>query len=301
MPWVDGYTSSDEKSLVDIEWPHAKRCCSTVVVDYSVPSLTGEITEHVIEEAEAIYGDSVNGLWLLELLSQYNVKATFSVIPSMVERFPKFIRQVIEAGHEIAVGGDNKKDISHLSYNEEKESILKTTEFIQSVAGIKSAGWFSLPRTGDQYPGGFLTPNTFNLLKEAGYKYFGNGMADDIPYYTNIDINAKSCMLTMPYYYHFDSQFFLFFPGVGSGTGLMNFRKLEKNWNDELDGALHFGRSFTLVIQPCLAYWGGTYEVLSSMLQRLSTEKHIWQATYEQCADWWLKRYPSEKYLHLKI
>jgi hypothetical protein len=44
-----------------------------------------------------------------------------------------------------------------------------------NVAGRKPAGWFSLPRQGDRYAVGAVSPNTIDLLLEAGYVYLGNG------------------------------------------------------------------------------------------------------------------------------
>ena len=40
MPWKQGYTISDERSLADSEvrWPDDARCCVTVTVDLSVAS-----------------------------------------------------------------------------------------------------------------------------------------------------------------------------------------------------------------------------------------------------------------------
>ena len=40
MPWKDGYTISDEKSLADadVRWPEGKRCAVHIVVDLSVAS-----------------------------------------------------------------------------------------------------------------------------------------------------------------------------------------------------------------------------------------------------------------------
>ncbi len=38
MPWKDGYTISDEKSLddKDVRWPEGKRCAVHIVVDLSM-------------------------------------------------------------------------------------------------------------------------------------------------------------------------------------------------------------------------------------------------------------------------
>ncbi len=50
----------------------------------------------------------------------------------------------------------------------------------------------------------------------------GNGLADDIPYYWVTDVQTSRGMLTLPYYYHFNDQYFLMFPPPGLGSGLEN-------------------------------------------------------------------------------
>ena len=45
----------------------------------------------------------------------------------------------------------------------------------------------------------------------------GNGLADDIPHYWVTDFASRRAILTLPYYYHFDDQFFLMFPRKGTG------------------------------------------------------------------------------------
>ena len=65
----------------------------------------------------------------------------------------------------------------------ERRGSTRTTEILAKVAGRRPAGWFSLPRQGDKFAGGAISPNTIDLLIEAGYAYFGNGLADDVPHY----------------------------------------------------------------------------------------------------------------------
>ena len=90
---------------------------------------------------------------------------------------------------------------------------------LADLTGRKPAGWFSLPRQGDRYAVGAISPKTIDLLLEAGYVYLGNGLADDIPHYWVSDFASRRALLTMPYYYHFDDQFFLMFPRKGMGLG----------------------------------------------------------------------------------
>src|SRR6202043_3944977 len=87
----------------------------------------------------------------------------------------------------------------------------------QGLARAGNARVFSLPRQGDRYAVGAVSPNTIDLLLEAGYVYLGNGLADDIPHYWVSNFASRRALLTLPYYYHFDDQFFLMFPRKGTG------------------------------------------------------------------------------------
>ena len=73
----------------------------------------------------------------------------------------------------------------------------------------RSTRWLSLPRQGDRYAVGAVSPNTIDLLLEAGYVYLGNGLADDIPHYWVSNFASRRALLTLAYYCHFDDQFFL--------------------------------------------------------------------------------------------
>lgn len=81
-------------------------------------------------------------------------------------------------------------------------------------------------------------------------------MADDIPHYWITDYDRRHTLLMLPYYYAMDTQFFMFFPGVGKGSGLVQTRALWENWAAELEGVRAWGRQSTFVIQPYLMQFG---------------------------------------------
>ena len=138
--------------------------------------------------------------------------------------------------------------MSLLGRDEERARLERTTEILARVAGQRPSGWFSLPRPGDKFAGGAISPHTIDLLIEGGYDYFGNGLADDVPHYWVSDFASRRAILTLPYYYHFDDQFFLLFPR--KGTGLENPDALFRNWKAELDAQYKRGRQFSMVLHP---------------------------------------------------
>jgi hypothetical protein len=126
-------------------------------------------------------------------------------------------------------------------------------EVLADAAGRRPSGWFSLPRQGDAFAGGSVSPHTMDLLIEEGFAYFGNGLADDIPHWWVTDFAARRAMLALPYYYHFDDQFFCMFPA--KGTGLDNPDALARNWRWEFEAQYRRGRHFHMTLHTQHIGW----------------------------------------------
>src|SRR6516165_9197481 len=231
MPWKERYTISDEKSLADdeIRWPQGARCCVGITVDLSLATGPDGIRAADLTTPEAEFGANQGLSTLLAVLKRYDLKATFAVPAVIAHIYADQIRTLVAEGHEIAAHGFKHEDVSALERDDERALIARTTEILAEIIGRRPTGWFSLPRQGDPFAGGTISPNPMDLLIEAGYAYMGNGLADDIPHYWVTDFASRRAILTLPYYYHFDDQFFLMFPR--NGTGLEHpdalFKKLE--------------------------------------------------------------------------
>ena len=82
MPWKQGYTISDEKSLADadVRWPDAKRCAIHIVVDLSVASGPEGIVPRDLASEVAVFAvnDGLDGL--LDALARHGLRATFASI-----------------------------------------------------------------------------------------------------------------------------------------------------------------------------------------------------------------------------
>lgn len=300
MPWKDGYTITDEKTVEDVEWPDNQQCAVVVVVDYSVPAGPDGIESRDVEKPEAEFAARV-GIWrLFDLLEKYQIKATFAVPAIAAEIYTESVREIIHRGHEVAAHGYLHEDVSRLDIKEEKRRLELTTQILEKICGEKPAGWFSLPRQNDRYACGTVSPNTMDLLIEAGYEYMGNGMADDIPHYWVADFHARRNILTLPYYYHFDDLFFLMFPPAGKGSGLENPMTLFENWKQEFDAQYQRGRYFSMTVHPFLIGWGNHLEVLENMIVHFKSLPAVWNPTGSQCARYWKNRYPASSYLKLE-
>ena len=302
MPWKDGYTITDEKGMHDeiIKWPQKQRCVATIVVDYNVQADQDGIDINDIQRQVCEYGRKVEIWNLLDIFDKYEMRATFATPAIIAENYKESMREIVHRGHEVAAHGYKREDVSLLEKAEEKRRLDLTTSTIEKISGQRPVGWFCMPRQKDPFAGGTISPDTAELLVDAGYEYLGNGMADDIPHYWVTNFKTRQNILTLPYHYQFDDQFFLMFPPLGMGCGLENSKTLFQNWKLEFDATYKRGRYFSIFIHPYLIQWGNRLEVLENILAYIKDFNDVWNPTCREVTQYWKDTYPANSFLKLK-
>ena len=300
MPWKEGYTISDERTLSDdvVRWPGGARCCLSITVDLSIAAGAEGITAADLATPDALFAANQGLTALRAVLNRYRLRATFAVPAVIAHLYRDTVRSIAAEGHEIAAHGFRHEDVSGLEQTEERQRIARATEILADAVGYRPAGWYSLPRQGDRYAVGTISGNTMNLLMEAGYSYFGNGLADDIPHYWVTDFANQRAILTLPYYYHFDDQFFLMFPR--KGTGLEHPDVLLRNWRGEFEAQYKRGRYFHMTLHSQHIGWCNRLQLLDDFLASLGSFPGLWNPTGSECSRYWLEAYPASKVLRLE-
>lgn len=300
MPWKERYTISDEVGLADheVHWPNGARCSVQITVDLSPAAGTDGIAARDLHSPEAVFGRGEGLDGLVDLLRRHGLRATFAVPGVLAPALAERLRALRAAGHEVAANGLRHEDVSGLARADEAARLAETTALIAEAAGERPSGWFSLPRQGDPFAVGTVSRHTIDLLIEAGYRYYGNGLADDIPHYWVCDFERRRAILALPYYYHFDDQFFLMFPR--EGTGLEHADALAANWRAELTAQYRRGRMFHMVLHPYAIGWAHRLQYLDDFLASMTAHPGLWNATGAECAEWWLATFPAETCLKLE-
>lgn len=300
MPWKDGYTISDERGVADaqLRWPDGRRCCVSITVDLSLASGPEGIRPADLGTPVARFAIEEGLANLLEVLARHRLSATFAVPGAMAPVLGERLRAVLAGGHEIAVQGLRHEDVSTLARAEEQARIARATEIMAQATGRRPLGWFSLPRQGDPYAVGSVSAHTIDLLIEAGYRYFGNGLADDAPHWWVTDFATRRALLAMPYYYHFDDQFFCMFPQ--KGTGLENPDMLVRNWRAEFAAQHARGRHFHMTLHPQHMGWPHRLRMLDHFLAWMRQHDGLWNPTAAGCAAHWHETRPAAADLRLE-
>lgn len=103
---------------------------------------------------------------LLELLAERDATGTFFVLGWVAERHPGMVREIAEAGHEIASHGWGHRRVIHLTPQEFRESVRRSKQVLESIAGEAVAGY--------RAPSFSIVPGrewALDILLEEGYCY----------------------------------------------------------------------------------------------------------------------------------
>lgn len=107
--------------------------------------------------------DPIETVEIMELLQQYNAKATFFVLGHRVDRYPEVVKAQAAAGHEIA-----NHTYHHIYFNGRpspdliRKEVAQTADAIFNAAGIR-------PRL-FRPPGGYYNETMVNTIKATGHQ-----------------------------------------------------------------------------------------------------------------------------------
>jgi len=100
----------------------------------------------------------------LSLLSEHDVRGTFFVLGWIGERFPRIVRSIAEAGHEIGSHSYFHQRLTHLDHDQ-LEEVRRSKQVLEAATGVPVLGFrapdFCLPE-GEEF---------FEQLLDAGFTY----------------------------------------------------------------------------------------------------------------------------------
>ena len=99
----------------------------------------------------------------IDLLNKYNIKGTFFLLESSLDKIKNILDYAIKSGHEIALHGLNHTSPFEMNDEDFKNNIIEAKEKIESKLNIKIKG-YRAPCFG-------IDENKINIIKELGFKY----------------------------------------------------------------------------------------------------------------------------------
>jgi polysaccharide deacetylase family protein (PEP-CTERM system associated) len=103
---------------------------------------------------------------ILELFSEYDIRATFFTLGWVAQFYPEIIRRVADAGHEIASHGMEHIRVWQQDERTFLEDASSAKKILEDVSGTRVVGYRAASWSMDE-----RTPWAHDVLAQAGYKY----------------------------------------------------------------------------------------------------------------------------------
>ena len=103
---------------------------------------------------------------LLDLCDEYGVRGTFFTLGWVAERWPDLVREIRDAGHELATHGQDHRRVTSMTPEQFREDVRRSKRTIEDVAGVEVIGYrapsYSIVRE---------TMWAVDILAEEGFRY----------------------------------------------------------------------------------------------------------------------------------
>ena len=114
-----------------------------------------------IKQQHVVYRTPINIQGVLELLDEYNVRATFFIVGEIAEKFPEVVEMLMDKGHEVAFHGWSHLPLWELSPNVFRNEVMRFKGLVPGCVGFRAPS-FSLNND---------TKWALRVLSEEGFCY----------------------------------------------------------------------------------------------------------------------------------
>lgn len=202
------------------------------------------------------YGPRVGVPRILDMLNDYDVKATFFVPGVTAERYPALVERIVGEGHEVGHHSHTHRPPQTLTETEERRDFDLAFEALGRLGvtprGHRTALW--APHW-----------STAALVAEYGLAYQSNLMDDDRPYVLQTD---RGRIAELPPHWSLDdyAQYaYMINPDIGHNVE--SPRKAVEVWTLELDAMRDYGCLMVLTNHPFLSGRPARVKALRSLIE----------------------------------
>jgi peptidoglycan/xylan/chitin deacetylase (PgdA/CDA1 family) len=251
----------------------AARICLTFDVDGAAPwrlNPDGTARGHLTQESWGRFGIRRGLPRILGLLAELDVPGTFFVPGRTVESHPDEIGAIAAAGHEIGHHGHDHHLPRDIDVETQRHELDAALEAMQTHLGLRPAGY--------RAPGWDVTPETFAMVVERGFRYDSSFMGDDRPY---VERHGEHEILELPVDWQLD-DFMHFAAFYGFSGSLRDAAEVFASWQVEIESAIAEERSLVLTCHPEVVGRAGVFGPYAAMVRRLNDDPRI---AFTRCVD----------------
>jgi peptidoglycan/xylan/chitin deacetylase (PgdA/CDA1 family) len=220
------------------------------------------------------YGNRV-GIWrIMKILDKHGVRATACTNSEVGVYYPEVIREARQRNWEFQAHGlNNMRPLTGLDEDAERREIRESLDLLSETTGQRIKGWVG--------PGLAETPNTLDLLAEAGIEYVSDWSNDDQPH----PIEVKSGRLIgVPWFA--DSADSYAFLGIGLPPERW-YQMLCDQFDTLYDEGEQTGRVYCVSVHPFLAGQAFRAKWLDKALDYILNRDEVWVTTAAEISDWY--------------
>jgi peptidoglycan-N-acetylglucosamine deacetylase len=199
------------------------------------------------------FGARVGMPRLLELFAGHGIASTVFAPGHSLVTWPELAREVVTAGHELAMHGWYHEDFAELTDDAQRDVLRRSSDTIAALTDGPPAGF--------RAPYWSLGPNTLGIVAELGFTYDSSLMADDYRLHRvrtgdrhsvteGTNWGTESSLVEVPVYWALDDWPY-FEPGNGR-DGLSAPSRVLEIWTAELHYAYEHapGGLLTVTVHP---------------------------------------------------
>ena len=269
------------RSLAPGTWPDGARCALALSFDCDHETFElGQGRAAVGRLAWGEFGRRRGVPRILDVLARGDVRASFFVpaVSALID--PEALPPIIGAGHEIGVHGWIHENTSTLDLETERDLLLRARDTLETLLGTRPVG--------HRAANWDLSPNTIDLVAEAGFLYDSSMMADDACYEL-LSGGTPTGLVEIPVDWVRDDAVYLLFNRAPATRPWTPPTDVFDIFRREFDMAYDEGGLCQLVFHPFVIGYRSRIWILDELIRHAKAKGQVWFPTHAELADWVLR------------
>lgn len=221
------------------------------------------------------FGRRVGVPRILECLSLHDVKASFFMPAAVALIDPDEPRRIRDRGHEIGMHGWIHENNSLLTYDQERELMLRAMDTLETATGAPPVGFRSANWD--------IGPGTMRVVRDLGLVYDSSMMADESCYEVLID-GEPSGVVEVPVEWLRDDAAYMMFNRTPPARPYATPEDVFGIFRREFDGAFGEGGIFQLVMHPFIIGYRSRIWILEELILHAKATGNVWFASHAEIA-----------------
>ncbi|MEO1678644.1 MAG: polysaccharide deacetylase [Pseudomonadota bacterium] len=266
------------RALTPKEWPGGARCALALSFDCDHETFElGAGRAAIGRLAWGEFGRRRGVSRIMNVLDRHAAKASFFVpaVSGLID--PAHVSEIAKAGHEIGVHGWIHENTTRLDRATERDLLLRSRDALADMCGHtpvghRAANWD-------------LSPNTIELVAEAGFSYDSSLMADDSCYELLSD-GQPTGLVEIPVDWVRDDAVYLLFNREPATRPWTPPKDVFDIFIREFDMAFDEGGVCQLVFHPFVIGYRSRIWILDALIEHAKARGPVWLPTHAELANW---------------